>query len=234
VPVDVRVIAATDADLAAAVRAGGFREALLYRLAGLSIATPALRERPDDVARLLCAFLREELAALGAADRLRARSGDEAPWLPAAFVAAACRQRWPGNVRELRNLCRRLAVAHHGVDAVAAEALGDALGDALGGTLEVAAPPEREAVDDARIVAALEANGWQIGRTAAELKISRTTLYAVMERSGRAVKARDLDREDIAAAGERTGGDIAQMAAELRVSVRALKLRIRELGLPFR
>jgi two-component system nitrogen regulation response regulator GlnG len=227
VRVDVRMIAATDADLAAAVRAGGFREALLYRLAGLSIATPALRDRPDDVARLLLAFLREELAALGAADRLRARSGDEALWLPAGFVAAACRQRWPGNVRELRNLGRRLAVAHHGVDAVALETLG--------GMLEVAAPPpEREAVDDARIVEALEANGWQIGRTAAELKISRTTLYAVMERSGRAVKARDLDREDIAAAGEHTGGDVVQMAAELRVSVRALKLRIRELGLPFR
>jgi transcriptional regulator of acetoin/glycerol metabolism len=131
-------------------------------------------------------------------------------------------------VRELRNLCRRLAVAYHDVDAVALEALR--------GELDVAVLPAagRDANDDARIVAALEANHWQIGRTAAELGISRTTLYAVMERSGRAVKARDLDREQIAAAGERTGGDVEQMAAELRVSVRALRLRIRELGLRFR
>ena len=236
-PVDARIIAATDINLDDAVRGGQFREALLHRLSAVAIDAPALRDRRDDVARLLVRFLGEELAALGTSARLRPRDADEPLWLPAGFVAAACRHPWPGNVRQLRNACRRIAAAHHADDAVAAESLVDVLerrDHAHRGPAEPAAAPEApEAIDDDRAVAALAANGWQVGRTAAGLGISRTTLYAIMERSGKATTARELNREQIRAAGERRAGDVAQMAADLRVSVRALKLRIRELRLPY-
>ncbi|HEY0992530.1 MAG TPA: sigma 54-interacting transcriptional regulator [Kofleriaceae bacterium] len=227
-PVDVRIIAATDANLELAARGGRFREALLQRLSGIAIDVPALRDRRDDVARLLVRFLGEELAALGASPRLRPRTADEPLWLPAAFVAAACRQPWPGNVRQLRNACRRIAAAHHADDAIALESLVEQLERRD----SPEAPAETATIDDERAVAALAANGWRTGKTAAELGISRTTLYAIMERSGKATTARELNREQIRAAGERAGGDVAQMAADLRVSVRALKLRIRELRLP--
>src|SRR5262249_13655296 len=63
--VDVRVVAATDADLEAAVAQGRFRAPLLHRLRGCEIRLPPLRERRDDVGRLLVSFLRRELAELG-------------------------------------------------------------------------------------------------------------------------------------------------------------------------
>ena len=70
-PVDVRVIAATDADLASAVADNRFRAPLLHRLAGFEIHLPPLRQRRDDVARLLDHFLRQEARALGEPTRRR-------------------------------------------------------------------------------------------------------------------------------------------------------------------
>jgi two-component system response regulator HydG len=91
-PVDVRVVCATNCDLAELVRAGKFRSDLYYRLAGVSLRVPALRERPADIEALAEHFLAQlndengvqRRFAPGVLDRLRAHT-------------------WPGNVRELRN-----------------------------------------------------------------------------------------------------------------------------------
>ncbi len=112
---DVRVVAATDADLEAGIRLGTFRAPLLHRLAGYEIHLPPLRERREDVARLLLRFLEEELRAVGEADRLTAGPSD-APWLPASLVAQLVDHDWPGNVRQLRNVARQLVVAGRGRD----------------------------------------------------------------------------------------------------------------------
>jgi transcriptional regulator of aromatic amino acid metabolism len=107
--VDVRIIAATDVDLEAAVEAERFRMQLLTRLAGYELTIPALTERRDDIPRLLLHFLRSQLRGLQRAERLEPKSG-ERPWLPFWLVDAAVRQPWIGNVRQLQNVARQLAL----------------------------------------------------------------------------------------------------------------------------
>ena len=97
---DVRVIAATNRDLAAEVRAGRFREDLLYRLNVLPVHLPPLRDRREDIIVLADRFL-------AAAAR---RDGRAVPSLAADALQALVSYDWPGNVRELRNICERAAV----------------------------------------------------------------------------------------------------------------------------
>ncbi|WP_437570127.1 sigma 54-interacting transcriptional regulator [Sorangium sp. So ce542] len=111
---DVRVVAATDADLEAKVAAGTFRAPLLNRLSAYEIAIPPLRARRDDIGRLLARFLREELDRVGEAHRLLAPEPDAKPWLPAALVARLADHDWPGNIRQLRNVVRQLVIGSRG------------------------------------------------------------------------------------------------------------------------
>lgn len=111
-PIDVRLIAATDADLERAVDHDKLRLPWLMRLAGYELAVPPLRERRDDIARLFVQFLRSELALLGAAHLLAPRGPSELPWLPPEVMIDLVMGEWPGNVRELRLTARRIAVAH--------------------------------------------------------------------------------------------------------------------------
>ena len=98
VPVDVRVIAATDADLEAGVVGERFRAPLLHRLAQFEIRVPPLRERKMDIPVLFAAFVLEQLRTLGAP-----LPDTSAPaWVRASTVRRLMRHRWPGNVRELR------------------------------------------------------------------------------------------------------------------------------------
>ena len=98
VPVDLRVIAATHADLAAQVDRGLFRRDLYYRLAVLRVATPALRERREDVPALARRMFNKRGAAPAAALE--------------ALLALAAQYPWPGNVRELENMVERLLACH--------------------------------------------------------------------------------------------------------------------------
>jgi len=98
--VDVRVVAATNRDLDAEVKAGRFREDLFYRLNVLAVTLPPLRERGPDIALLLKHYLRDAALRSG---RGKLEFSDEA-------LAVLQQYRWPGNVRELRNLTERLAV----------------------------------------------------------------------------------------------------------------------------
>ncbi len=112
--VDVRLIAATDADLETAMDQGRFRAPLLHRLAEYEIRLPALRERRDDFGRLLVHFLREELRILDQEGILLLAHENDEPWLPAPVVARLARHPWPGNLRQLRNVARELAVCSRG------------------------------------------------------------------------------------------------------------------------
>ena len=92
-PVDVRIVAATNRDLARCVNAGTFREDLYFRLAVVEVTLPPLRSRPEDVPALAQHFF----------DRLSPESGA----LPESFLRTLCARSWPGNVRELRNFIER-------------------------------------------------------------------------------------------------------------------------------
>jgi two-component system response regulator HydG len=119
--VDVRVLAATHVDLAAAVRDGAFREDLYYRLNVVRLALPPLREREADI----------ELLARTFVERIASGYGLPVPDLGADVLAALRAHRWPGNVRELRNDRARRG----------ASALAHACARAAGGRREPALPP---------------------------------------------------------------------------------------------
>jgi DNA-binding NtrC family response regulator len=181
VRVDVRVVAATNQDLLAAIRERRFREDLYYRLAVIPIELPPLRERPDDVALLAHHFLGKKAEALGV----------PAPALAPAVLERLSAYEWPGNVRELENLMERLVVFARG-GTIGLESLGGSLR-----TLPLAARPQRllpEAGVDLEaqlrdfetelIRQALERTGWNKQRAAALLKLSRPTLFTKIQRAG--------------------------------------------------
>jgi two-component system response regulator HydG len=164
--VDVRIIAATNRDLAAEVAAGRFREDLYYRLRVVELAVPPLRARPEDLVPLARALLAAVVT------RTHARVTGFTP----AAVAQLTRYRWPGNVRELENAIERAAVLASGgqidVDDLPAEVTA------------AAAPAWRP--DDHRTLAAIEreyieavvrAAGGHRAQAAAQLGIGVATLY---------------------------------------------------------
>jgi two-component system, NtrC family, nitrogen regulation response regulator GlnG len=238
--VDVRVIAATDADLETAVAQGKFRSPLLHRLRGFEIRLPSLRERRDDVGRLLVSFLRQELAALGREGLLADPGRAGRPWLPAGLVARLANHDWPGNVRELRNVARQLAVGCR--DAEQAELPAMVAPAELAAILPRDEPPAPARllrsieyrpvaeISDGELLAALRSSRWNLAAAAGRLRISRTSLYTLVERHGGIRKAADLSREEIATALERSAGDLDAAADALGVSPHGLKIRRTELG----
>jgi len=112
--IDARIIAATDADLEGKARDGTFRLPLLHRLAGYEIRIPPLRERRDDIARLLVHFMRDEWEKLGERWPPAPGADPAALWLSPEVVVRLVRYDWPGNVRQLRNVARQLIIASRG------------------------------------------------------------------------------------------------------------------------
>ncbi len=113
VEVDVRLVAATDADLEAAVEEQRFRAPLLHRLSGFEIRLPPLLERRDDFGRLFLHFLRLELERVDEAERLETPTKGR-PFVAAELVARLAAFRWPGNVRQLQNVVRQMVIASRG------------------------------------------------------------------------------------------------------------------------
>ncbi len=169
---DVRVISATNVDLARRVREGRFREDLWFRLNGELISVPPLRERGADVLLLARHFLHEQAA----------RRGETPPALSREAEAALLDHPWPGNVRELENEMRRLGVRAAGRE-VKVEDLSPGLqarSARRAGTLRAALRHrETELVQDA-----LQRHGGIVSRAAAELGITRQALWAKVRRLG--------------------------------------------------
>jgi two-component system nitrogen regulation response regulator GlnG len=238
--VDVRMLAATDADLEAASADGRFRAPLLHRLNGYEIRLPAFGERREDIGQLFFAFLRQELDAMGEGARLDDPGPRGTPWMPAALVARLAAADWPGNVRQLRNAARQIAIASRGGvgarEAVLPPGVERQLAPPTGARPASAAAPRptyrRPAeVGEEELLTALAGNRWRLAATAAQLGLSRTSLYTLIDRCAGIRKAADLEREEIAAALARHGGDLDAAVEELRVSRHGLQLRRAELGL---
>jgi transcriptional regulator with GAF, ATPase, and Fis domain len=167
--VDVRVIAATNRDLAQEVAAGRFRSDLYYRLNVFPLVIPPLRERPEDVSPLVWMFVKQNEKTLGKRiDRISRKS-----------MNALQRYAWPGNCRELRNIVEHAMIMSNG------------------GILNVRPPDTKspsvpaaatlEEADRRHILAVLTKTGWRISGQdgAAEiLGMKRTTLQAKMKKLG--------------------------------------------------
>ncbi|MEZ4293486.1 MAG: sigma-54 dependent transcriptional regulator [Polyangiaceae bacterium] len=114
VPADVRLIAATDANLENQIREGRFKAPLLHRLSGYEIRIPPLRQRREDIGVLVYHFAKEELALIGESHRLVATEPHQEPWLPPALATRLATFDWPGNIRQLRNVVRRIVIGSRG------------------------------------------------------------------------------------------------------------------------
>lgn len=167
--VDVRVLAATNADIHAEIEAGRFREDLLYRLNTIHIHLPPLRERGDDVVRLAQRFLEQH------AQRHRRKVAAFSD----AALSALRRYAWPGNVRELSHVVERAVLMSRGSVVGPADL-----------HLDAGAPPSErksmtlEAIELDAIRAALARHDGNVVAAADELGVSRSALYRRMEKFG--------------------------------------------------
>jgi len=167
--VDVRVIAATNRDLAAEMRKGRFREDLFYRLNVFPIRVPPLRERPEDVPVLVWAFIEE----------LCARMGKKISKVSQNAMDILQRYSWPGNVRELRNIMEHSVIISRG-ETLRIPPLVDPARTST--QIMTLAETERE-----HILRTLEITRWRIkgpGGAANLLDMKPSTLYSRMEKLG--------------------------------------------------
>ena len=197
VPVDVRIIAATNRDLEAAMALDRFREDLYYRLQVVRIVLPPLRERKEDIPQLAAHFLGHHSKTMPAQN----------PGITQGGLAALAAHDWPGNVRELSNVLQKTLIFSRGL-AISAEAvraaiagkppeqapaIATALGEYVRQAVAAGGPDLFAQVTDrfaAQVLAeALRVTGGNRSQTARLLGLSRPTLLAKMEKLGLVVEA---------------------------------------------
>jgi DNA-binding NtrC family response regulator len=183
IPIDIRLVCATNKSLPALVAAGQFREDLLYRINTVEIHLPPLRERNEDIPLLAEHFL-----------HLYARKYDKPiERMSADFVAILQQYTWPGNVRELRHTLERAVILADGLvlepDTLSLPRLREEASDEESGAIRT--PVEEtlrnltlSELEQAVIRRALSKHGGNITRAAAELGLTRTALYRRIEKYG--------------------------------------------------
>jgi two-component system nitrogen regulation response regulator GlnG len=230
--VNVRVLAATDANLEMAVQQGRFAEQLLHRLSGYQIRLPALRERREDIGLLFLHFLRKALATTDELDSLETREAKHRPWLDARDFARIARSPFPGNVRRVRNIANQLVISSRGEPFAKFDDTVEDLLTSSESTTPGHAPgkPMRPGrVTDEDIREALRRHNYNFAATAASLGINRGTLYdRTRGNPGDVRSASSLADDEILDSHDRHRGDIPAMANELRVSPKPLKARVTE------
>jgi two-component system response regulator AtoC len=169
--IDVRFVAATNRLLNEEVERGRFRADLLYRLNGVTLVVPPLRERPSELEELAQLFVRRAAEMLGR----------PAPWLSATALTALRRYTWPGNIRELSNVIERSVLVAGDVPELTDEHL--LFEPPPTWRLPVATQPERVSVADEerqRVIEALAEHNGNQTYAAAALGMARSTLVAKM------------------------------------------------------
>jgi two-component system nitrogen regulation response regulator NtrX len=180
IQVDVRVIAATNKDLARAIEDDGFREDLFYRLNVVPIHVPPLRERREDIPMLVQHF----------ADLMAKRDGVPRRSFDAGAIERLTGLPWPGNVRELRNTVERLMILSPGerVRAEDVDVLAAGKGQAHGVASEILSADTfadfKDRAERAYIAQRLRENDWNVAETARRIDMPRSNLYKKIEKYG--------------------------------------------------
>jgi len=184
IEVDVRVIAATNKDLEEEIRHGSFREDLYYRLNVLPFHVPPLRERRDDITRLVNHFL----------EYFCSKEGREIKTITPAALATLQGYSWPGNVRELKNIVERLVIMTP--DTIIQETHlppsmrskkaqpNEPRGASLAGVDASNFKEAKEEFEKEFILQKLEENDWNISRTAEAIDIERSNLHRKIKSFG--------------------------------------------------
>jgi len=164
---DVRILAATNRDLKAAIRENRFREDLFYRLNVISIHVPPLRERKEDIPLLVQAFIQKYCLEMNKEERKIAPSA----------LKLLMDYDWPGNVRELENIIERALVIGQGKEIVA-----DDLPFSRKDVMPEELPKSLKKLEQLHIHRILQETNWNISKAARELGIDRQTLYNKMDK----------------------------------------------------
>src|SRR5512141_2427669 len=169
IPINSRIIAATNRDLAAAIEAERFRADLYYRLNVISIHIPPLRERREDIPLLVDHFI----------EKFNIEMGKEIRGISEGAVRILMGNDWPGNARELRNVIERAVVVTKGNIVTESDiSLPSVPSDANHRTKSL------EEIEKAHIRVVLNENQWNIVRSAHALGIDRVTLYNKIKKFG--------------------------------------------------
>jgi PAS domain S-box-containing protein len=177
---DVRLVSATNADLARLIADGKFRRDLFYRINVINLALPPLKDRKEDIPDLASGFL----ASFSA--KMNKKIDGFAPEVFSRFYAYD----WPGNIRELENVVERMVVLADspviGRDLLPPEltAPGVSVREALSGQSGAKVTLVRDEAERGCIVAALDAHGWKRAETAEALGMDKATLWRKMKRLG--------------------------------------------------
>jgi two-component system response regulator AtoC len=177
--VDVRIIAATAANLSEAVKEGTFRDDLFYRINVLLIDVPPLRERKEDIPLLVAHFV----------EKFNQRLGKDVEGFKPEALQALMAYPWPGNVRELENIVEKTMVLTEHREIGRAELPGEVKGQAVIGPSpwpagEISLKPNVAALEKALILKALEKTDNNRTRAAKLLGISHPTLLSKMKNCG--------------------------------------------------
>lgn len=187
IPVDVRVIAATNKNIEGEIKKGNFRDDLYHRLNVIPIHVAPLRERREDIPVLVKAFIEDVCTRNGLAKKT---ISDEA-------LKELAKRDWPGNVRELRNAVERMVILSPGsqVDLRVLETFGTRSKDESGDIINMSGTFQefKERAEAAFIKKQLEQHRWNISKTAEALDIQRSHLYTKMKRYG---LMREEDKEN--------------------------------------
>jgi formate hydrogenlyase transcriptional activator len=174
IPIDVRLVAATNRNLTQMMGDKLFRSDLYYRLKVFPITTPLLRDRPDDIPVLVRHFTKKYAAKMG-------RQIDK---IPAETMQALVTWNWPGNVRELENFIERSVILSSG------SSLRAPLAEIRQDAMQVAGSATLEEVERDHIIHVLRENGGVVTTAATVLGLHRTTLNAMMRKLG--ISRKDL------------------------------------------
>ncbi len=170
IPVDIRLVSATNKDLSAMVREGLFREDLLYRINTITVEVPPLRDRREDIAPLSRFFL----------DRFSQKYGKPRMELSAKALAKLQNYRWPGNVRELQHAIEKAVILAEGPTLEPADFYFNSA-DAKAQMIEAISIEDMEKM---LIEKTLRKSGGNLSSAASSLGISRPTLYNKMKKYG--------------------------------------------------
>ncbi len=221
IEVDVRVVAATNRDLAEMVKRGTFREDLFYRLSVIHIDVPPLRERLDDVPLLADFFLA----------RFRSQAARRISGFAADALAAMTRYAWPGNVRELRNAVERAIVLGDREHIIADDLPPQVLAGAAGPRTRTASPTPPLGSNMINLPALSRTTPPSMPVASSASSPAAATIDPTPPPAPRPPPARslrDLEKQGILAALAATGGNKAQAAAILEIDRSTLYKKLKD------
>ncbi|MGX5915063.1 sigma 54-interacting transcriptional regulator [Aliidiomarina sp. Khilg15.8] len=238
--VDVRIIAATDADLEKMGSTDAFKLPLLHRLSSYQIFLTPLQERTEDIPGLLRHFLLEQWRQLPVSAQTQDKLPVDlnTPWIEPGLIRRLLSSAWHGNVRQLRNLARQMVIDSRGqaqlrLDPQLAAMLADegSAPVASAGAASVS-PGKRKPsqVSNDELARVLVESRYELQACADALGVSRASVYHLIDRHPTLNNTADLSDEQLQASYQHHDGNLEAMMWDLKVSQLGLRRRLRAMG----